>query len=232
MQTRQYLSLFSGFLATILIASPVLAKNDLPLVNEDGMELVKDTRMTTIYADPDVDLRVYKKIILADASVAFKKNWKRDQNRNSSYAAAFWVKDSDVERIKKDTSTLFKEVFTKELEANGYVLVDAPGEDVLLVVPEIVDLDVVAPDLRNASRGQSYSESAGEMTLELELFDSLTNDLIVKARDRQRDFRDGYYEWRNSVSNRSAAQRMMKVWAKSFRQALDEARVTVIAANL
>lgn len=231
MQTRKYLSLLSGFLTAIVVASPALASNDLPLVNEDGMELIKDTRMTTIYADPDADLRVYKKIILADASVAFKKNWQREQNRNSSYSAAFWVKDSDVERIKEDTSTLFKEVFTKELEANGYVLVDTPGEDVLLVVPEIVDLDVVAPDLRNASRGMSFSDSAGEMTLKLELFDSLTNDLIVKAKDRQRDFRTGYYQWRNSVSNRSTAQRMMKSWAKSFRQALDEARVTVIAGN-
>lgn len=231
MQARKYPSLLSAFLITILVASPVLAKKNLPEINEDGMKLVKNTRMTTIYADPDADLGIYKKIMLQDASVAFKKNWQRDQNRQSAYSMAFMVKDSDVERIKKDVSTLFKELFTKELQDGGYVLVDAPGEDVLMVKPAIINLDVVAPDVRAAGRTQSYSESAGEMTLVLELYDSQTNALIVKARDRKRDYKNGYFEWRNSVSNRADARRMMSAWAKTFRESLDEARSTVHANN-
>lgn len=232
MQTHKYLTLFSGFLIAVLIASPVLAKKNLPEFNEDGMKLVKNTKMTTIYADPDADLGVYTKIMLEDASVAFKKNWQRDQNRQSAYSTAFMVKDSDVERIKEDTSTLFREVFTKELQDGGYVLVDAPGADVLKVKPAIINLDVVAPDVMAPARTQSYSESAGEMTLVLELYDSQTNALIVKARDRKRDYRKGYFEWRNSVSNRADAMRMMKAWAKTFRESLDEARSTVNAKNL
>lgn len=227
MHLHHSLFIATGLLAGSLMATPVLAKKDLPAVNEDGMTLVKDTRMSTIYADPDADLSVYKKIILMDASVAFKKNWQRNQNSESFYSAAFRVKDSDVERIKADVATLFKEAFTKELVEGGYVLVDEPGDDVLKVKPEIVDLDVVAPDVKSAYRNETYSESAGEMTLVLELYDSQTNDLIVKAKDRKRDFDKGYLEWRTSVSNRATAKRMMNAWAKAFRESLDDARLTV-----
>ncbi len=229
MYVHHALFIATGLLAGCLMATPALAKKDLPAINEDGMELVKDTRMSTIYADPGADLSAYKKIILMDASVAFKKNWQRNQNRDSRYSAAFTVKDSDVARIKEDMATLFREAFTKELVKGGYVLVDEPGEDVLKVKPEIVDLDVVAPDIQSASRNRSYSESAGEMTLVLELYDSQTNDLIVKAKDRKRDLQAGYMEWRTSVSNRATALRMMNAWAKTFREALDDARLTVLA---
>jgi hypothetical protein len=230
MKTRKTLLIVAGLFLIALASPPVWAKKNLPAVNADGMELVKDTRYTTIYADPGADLGIYKSIWLQDASVAFKKNWKRDQNRYSAQSA-FRVKDSDVARIQQDVATLFREVFISELVDGGYELVEQAGEDVLTVKPAIVDLDVIAPDTRTAGRSNSYSESAGEMTLELELYDSLTNDKIVTARDRKRDFQRGYMEWRTSVNNRATAKRMMRSWAKAFREQLDDARSSVTATD-
>ena len=205
-------------LATI---SPVMAKKSLPAVNDEGMELVKDSKLATVYADPGADLSIYNRIWLQDATVAFKKNWQRDQNRSHR----FKVRTEDMDRIQEDVATLFREVFTKELLDGGYAMTEEIGDDVLLVKPAIVDLDVIAPDIqRTPGREYGFSESAGEMTLNLELFDSLTGDKIVKATDRQRDFRRGYLEWRTSVSNRSDARRMMTSWAKALRSTLDEAR--------
>ena len=210
-------------LATALLATSGTWAADLPAVDEDGMQLVKDTRNTTVYADPGADLGIYKKVWLQDASVSFKKNWQRDQNR----AQPFKVTDKDVERIKTDVATLFRQVFEEQLREGGYQLVDAAGPDVLLIKPAIVNLDVVAPDTNTPARTQQYSESAGQMTLKLELYDSETNDLIVKASDRKEDFRQGYWEYRTRVNNRAVAKRMMTSWAKALREALDEARVTV-----
>jgi len=68
------------------------------------------------------------------------------------------------------------------------------------------------------------------MTLNLELYDSLTNDKIAKATDRKSDEIDGRMEWRTSVSNRADARRMMTAWAKALRSALDEARASTIPA--
>jgi len=209
------------------ICSPVWAKKKLPAINDEGMELVKDSDLATVYADPGADLGIYKRIWLEDATVAFKKNWQRDQNRNRP----FKVKTQDMERIESDVATLFREVFTEELIDGGYELVEEVGDDVLKVVPAIIDLDVTAPDIQNSGREYGYSESAGEMTLNLELFDSLTGDKIVKATDRKQDFRRGYIEWRTSVSNRADAKRMMVSWAKALRTTLDEARSATTISN-
>ncbi len=208
--------------------SPVWAKKDLPAINDEGMELVKDSNLTTVYADPDADLSVYTRVMLLDATVAFKKNWKRDQNRGAN---PLRVKDRDMVKIQEEVAATFREVFTKELVDSGYSMTDEPGEDVLLVKPAIVDLDVTAPDIQSSTLTRSFSESAGEMTLNLELFDSLTNDKIAKTTDRKRDNYRGYLEWRTSVSNRSDAKRMMRGWAKALTSALDEARSSTSPAG-
>jgi hypothetical protein len=220
MKISRVLFVLAALVLSMAMALPVMAKKSLPEVNDEGMELVKNSKMTTIYADPNANLGIYNRIWLKDATVAFKKNWQRDQNRNT----AMRVQTKDMVKIQEDVATLFDEVFTKELLEGGYELVEEAGDDVLIVVPAIVDLDVIAPDIQRASRTNSYSESAGEMTLNLELYDSVTNDKIAKATDRKRDYDRGYLEWRTSVNNRSVAKRFMTTWAESLRSVLDDAK--------
>ena len=220
MKLRQVSLVLVAIIISMTTASTVWAKKSLPAVNDEGMELVEDSNMTTIYADPDADLGIYNRILLQDATVAFKKNWQREQNRSNH----FKVRNSDVEQIQSEVASLFREVFTEELLDGGYELVEEAGEGVLNVVPAIVELDVIAPDLQGASRSNSFSESAGEMTLNLELFDSLTNNKLASATDRKRDFQRGHLEWRTSVSNRADAKRFMRSWAKALRSTLDEAK--------
>ena len=219
MNTRNLSITVTTLLLVAMAISPSWAKKNLPPVNDEGMELVKNSKLATVYADPGADLSIYNRVMLLDATVAFKKNWKRDQNRGYSLR----VKDRDMVKIQEEVAELFREVMIKELVDGGYQMADEAGEDVLLVLPAIVDLDVHAPDIKSSSRTNSYSESAGEMTLNVELFDSITNDKIAKATDRKRD---NHYQmrWRTSVSNRSDARRMMTGWAKALRSALDEAR--------
>jgi hypothetical protein len=187
---------------------------------------LKDTNLGLVYADPEADLSAYSRIKLLDASVAFKKNWQRDQNR--SYAHK--VRPNDMERIKADIAGLFREVFTEELTEGGYELTDETGEDVLLVRPAIINLDITAPDVNTASRSYQFSESAGEMTLYVELFDSETGAIIAKAMDRKRDRERGYMQWQTRVTNTAAAKRILKSWAKTLREGLDQARA-VTAEN-
>lgn len=227
MNTKRISLSMLSLLLSFAAITPVWAKKDLPAVNDEGMELVKNSELATVYADPGADLSIYNRVMLLDATVAFKKNWKRDQNRGN----ALKVKDSDMEKIQAEVADVFREVFTKELVDGGYAMADAPGEDVLLVKPAIVDLDVSAPDIRSSSVTRSFSESAGEMTLNLELFDSVTNDKIAKATDRKEDRWRGRMEWRTSVSNRADARRMMTDWAKALRSALDEARASTSPSN-
>jgi hypothetical protein len=214
------------FLYGILIASltafyPALAAEaELPEVSLEGLELVEKDRRGEIYADPDVDWSVYTEIQLDQATVAFRKNWQRDQNRYNS----FKVRASDMEQIKSGLAELFDEVFSEELSGEGgYTIVDETGDHVMRIEPHIVDLDVYAPDTRTAGVTRSYTESAGRMTLKLFIYDSITGDLIAAASDRREAPRRGYMQWTTSVTNNAEARRMLQHWAQGLRERLDEA---------
>jgi hypothetical protein len=213
-------------LATVLLAvagTAIAKQEELPEVTEDGLHRVPDSKMAVVYAEPGADLAQYKRIKLMDAYVAFKKNWARDQRSRS--ADRLRVTSNDVEKIKNDLAKEFQEVFRQTLEDGGYEIVDESAEDVLLVRPAIINLDVNAPDTMRAGRSRSYTSNAGEMTLYIEIYDSVTGDLIAKALDRRADTsRQGYYTWTNSVTNKSAAKRILKGWADILLDALNEAK--------
>jgi hypothetical protein len=195
-------------------------KQDLPEVTTDGLHRVEGTKLAIVYAEPDADLSQYQRINMADVYVAFKKNWEREQNREYSNR----VSSNQMESIKSDVAELFRTVFTETLEKGGYELVNEAAEDVLVVKPAIINLDVKAPDNRSATNVRTFSESAGEMTLYLELYDSVTGDLIAKALDPQVDRDRGYMQWQNRVTNRAAARRIMQTWADIMKDGLDEVR--------
>ncbi len=206
----------------VSVTAPAMAKDDPPEVSIEGLELVEKDRRGEIYAAPDIDWSVYTQIMLDPATVAFRRNWQRDQNRGRS----FKVNAKDMERIKTSLSELFDDVFTKELSENGgYTITDQTGDEVMRIKCAIVDLDVYAPDTRSSpGRSTQFTESAGKMTLKLEIYDSVTGDLIVMASDRREAPRRGYMQWTTSTSNRAEAQRMLQRWATDLVKRLDEAR--------
>jgi hypothetical protein len=223
--------LFVSSALILLFATPALAKKEeLPEVTEDGLHRVHDSKLAVVYAKPGADLSGYARIQLLDTYVAFKKNWERDQR--SSSASPLRITSNDIEEIKNDTAAEFRKVFTEELNSSGYTVVDAAGDDVLLIRPAIINLDVSAPDTMSAGRSRSYTESAGEMTLYIELYDSVTGDLIAKVMDRKADRSSGFYTWTNRATNRAAADRILKGWAEILIEALNEARQSpVVAVN-
>lgn len=206
----------------VIMGKHAVAEDQISSVTVDGLQLIKDTNLSLVYAQPGFDLSQYDKIYLSDVYVAFKKNWKRNQNRNSPHK----ITSDDMAKIKAELSLLFHDVFSKTLEESGYVLVTEKAGNVLLLKPAIINLDIVAPDNRRAGIVHTYAESAGEMTLYLELYDSLTGDLIAKALDRKIDRETGYFEWQNRVKNRAAAKRILQEWARVLKDGLDEARNT------
>jgi len=211
--------IFAGLVA---LAGPVTAQDATPKSTPDGLQLIDDTNLALVYAEPGADMSRYDKLLLDTPYVAFKKNWQREQNRKWQNKR---VSTEDMERIKTELAALFMDVFTKTLSDGGYQLVTEAGGDVLLIKPAIVNLDIVAPDIHSPGITHSYSEAAGEMTLYMELYDSVTGDLIARALDRKRDRTTGYFQWRNKVSNRAAANRILQVWADVLKEGLADAGV-------
>ena len=206
-------------LAALFTAGVALASNKPPEISEEGLHLVKDSKWGLVYEDPEAVWTPYTKVIVLEPYVAFKKNWQRDQNRSRSVR----VTDADMERIKTSLAQEFDQVFREVLEADdGYPVVDTAGEDTLILRPAIINLDVNAPDTLSAGRTETYAETAGEMTIYMEVYDSVTGHLMAKGLDRQADRRTGFMTWQTSASNRQAALRILKTWAQSLRDALDE----------
>jgi hypothetical protein len=212
-------------LATVLLSAGGTAfakRADLPDVTEDGLHRVPDSKMALVYAEPEATLADYHRVKLLEPYVAFKKNWERDQRTTGSMIR---ISSADIQKIKEDLATEFQQVFRQTLEDGGYEVVDEVADDVLLVRPAIINLNVNAPDQRSSLNVKTYTESAGEMTLYVELYDSVTGDLLAKALDRRIDnTRMGYYTWTNSVTNRAAALKILQGWAQILLDALNEAK--------
>ena len=196
-------------------------KKELPEYTVEGLKRVPNPEdLAVVYAEPGANLSQYNRVYLVEPYVAFKKNWQRDQNRGVGTR----ITTNDMDRIKRKVSEMFMEVFTEELTGGGYELATERAEDVLIVKPAIIDLDVLAPDTMSAGRSTTYTRSAGSMTLYLELYDSETDDLLAKAVDPAADRENAFMQWQTGPANRAAGVRMMKPWAKALREGLDRAR--------
>ncbi len=206
-------------LALVLLAGTLaFAADELPATTPDGLELLSGTKVKAVYAKPGATLEPYTKVALLDCYVAFRKNWDRDYNRDVSLDRR--VHADDMERIKSALADEFRKIFTDELQKGGYEVVDHTGDDVLVVRPALYDLDVTAPDVRSASMTRTYVSSAGSMTLYMELYDSVSGDIIAKVIDPEAADRGGFAMQANRVTNKAEADRILRKWAGLLRSHL------------
>lgn len=217
-------SLSIGILAALLSMNAGAAKAP-PAETPDGLLLVPDAKIGVVYRAEGVDFSGYTEIGLVPCSVSFKKNWMRDKNRESINLADR-VTQRDVDRIKDKLAAECDKSFRSALlEDPAYKLVDSfmKGEPVLIVIPAIINLDVTAPDIQSAGNSRSYTTSAGQMTLVLELQDGTTGAVLLRAYDAEAARDAGMMQWANSVTNRAEADRILNLWSSSFRRGLDAA---------
>ena len=204
--------------ATFLMSSAAMAAKDKepPQTTTDGLTLTNNTKHRIVYVGDDVDFKQYTKVMIVDCAVAFAKNWQRDYNR-SERDLSRQVRDSDVTRIKESVATEFKKIFTQSMIDNGVEVVTEAASDVLILRPAIINLVVSAPDLRSAGMSRSFTGDAGQMTLYLEIYDSVSSAILAKildAKDAGRQSPSMSYATR--VSNIAAADRMFKSWANEL----------------
>lgn len=208
---------------TLSFAGAAMAKDDLPDRTEDGLMRIDSKKVDAVYWREGATLAEYNKVLIMDCQVAFRKDWQRDYNRDAGASTSRKVKAEDMERIKNSLAAEFKSVFTKELDEAGFEVVDQRGDDVLVLRPAIVNLDVTAPDLQTASRNQTYVTSAGQMTLYMDLIDSTTSAKIGTVVDAQRSRDTGRMSYSNSITNKQEAGRILRKWSGLLADALSEA---------
>jgi hypothetical protein len=182
-------------------------------VTHDGLERAANSSADRAWIKPGVDFSQYTEIGLLDCVVSFKRNWKMNHSG---------VRKNDMERIKSALSDEFREVFAEELEGGGYPVVTDAADHVLLIRPAIIDLDVAAPDTKTAGRSNSFTASPGAMTLVIELYDSVSNEILARAIDRKRARNAGSIRWTTPGTNRVAARKILRNWANLLVSRLDD----------
>jgi len=204
-----------------LLSAPALAKKEkLPEVDQDGLHLVKDTKVAAAYAKPGASLEPYTKLKILDCFVDFQKDWQRDYNMDQ-LGLDGRVTDKDAEAIKKGLAAEFNKVFTEVLTKKGFPIVDDVGPDVLLLRPALINVDVTAPDIARIGMSRTFVRSAGSMTLYMEFYDSATSTLLARVVDPQADS-DALAQQANRVTNKAAADRILRSWAELLAKHLGE----------
>ena len=199
-----------GFASTAWAAKP-------PQVTEDGLELTKSKGISLLYVRPGASLAGYKKVMLDPVEVAFSKNW------NPRDYGTFGLSASEVDKIRHDLGAAARETFLKVLGEGGYPEASVVDADVLRVTAAIVNLYINAPDKMEAGRSRTYVANAGQMTLAIELRDSATGTVLVRAFDAKAGSETGRLQWSSGVFNRAEAERILKGWADRLKRALDAA---------
>ncbi len=181
-------------------------------VTPDGLHQI-DTwggRAERVYVRPGVDLAKYDKVMLDPVVVRFSMSSPRT------------LSQSEVSTVRKD----FREIFLKELgKSRVYALVTTPGPSVLRVTPKLVDVVVTQPPRAATPDEIHVMESSGAVTLSLELSDSRSHAVLVRAFDRRPVGAQSGLAYRDTAGADMARARLVFVrWAQRLRGWLDRVR--------
>jgi Protein of unknown function (DUF3313) len=209
----------TAFAAALFLASlsPCVADADSPSSPFPGLEPVPSKNVGALYRRPDVDITAYSKIVIGEPVIEFSKNW------NPGNYGTFGISAAQLTKIRVELANIAKSVFAKTLSESGYEIVTDAGDGVLAITPDIVDVFINAPDVPTAGRSRTYTMDAGSMTLLLQVHDAVTGTLLAVAVDKRRSG-SSTMRWATSVSNRAAAEQMLKGWAEQLKRELDAVR--------
>jgi hypothetical protein len=194
-----------------------LAAADSPSSPFPGLELVASKNVGALYRRPDADPSAYGKIMIGEPVVEFSKNW------NPRNYGTYGLSATQLQGIRVDLAALAKSTFIQVLSDGGYAVVTEVADGVLYITPNIVNVFINAPDIKTAGRSRTYTMDAGSMTLVLQVNDAVTGTLLAVALDQRRSG-SSTMQWATSVSNRAAANDMLKGWAEQLKRELDAAR--------
>jgi hypothetical protein len=181
----------------------------------DGLVRIQSKQVDTVYAVPGVSLARYRRVMLDSVDLAFKLDWEKRHPE---------VSESDITRIRSQGAAVFFEIFSTALTTNGgYPLTTQAGADVLRVTASVTELDVAATPA-SAGNQRMYVVSPSDLTLLMELRDSQSGALLVRAIDREKGRAFGNLQVEGAVANSTEARRALEMWAGLLRNALDAAR--------
>ena len=187
----------------ISLTAAVLAALALVLSGCNSVEVnrfneVQNSEADIVYVNPDVDFSKYRRLLPLPLEIGYSAQLGEPNPEN-------------LQRIR----TVFREAFLDQIEGQ-YELVDKPGPDVLRVRASLLDLKINAAQGGVALKGDLKKLArAGKLTFLMEVQDSLTDTVLLRAGDTEKESGEAPVDDWADVE--AAAIR----WAAMFRRFLD-----------
>lgn len=142
---------------------------------------VKSKPMDHLWVKPGVDFSSYHSVLLDEATVAYREE-----------AYRFWREPKKELRKRldssaKDIAKQFNKTFERRTsEEKRYKVASQKGAGVLQLTPALIDVYIINPDEMLATTSKKViSRTAGDMTLKMEVRDSVSGELIAVFEDYQ-----------------------------------------------
>jgi hypothetical protein len=185
------------------------------------MQRVHIPDIDSVYRKPDARLSAYTKVMVESPTVAFRENW-----RPADDPTLVRLDLPDPEAVAERVSQQFLQTLTTRLTENGgYVVVVAPGPDVLQVKTAISDLYFSSSALQTAAGdGEPYYMESSEITVAIELRDSTTGELLCLVTDHRASPNARAVELNQGLWSSPGLRDASDHWASSVRRFLDQAK--------
>jgi len=185
----------------------------------DGLVPVNNSVFKRAWAAPDVDVTKYTQIMPGGAKFEFRAvRGSSSTMRTSSNQSEFPISEANQQKLKEVVSEIFDEELAK---STRFTMTDAPGPDVLIVRGAMLDIVSMVPPQR-AGRNDVYLSRVGEITLVLEVADSMSGETLARAAERRAAERPGNQGVRaSSVTSWQEVKRLARRWAVKLRDGLD-----------
>ena len=218
-----------ALMSSILAAcgtSPTFQEGPDAEVTHDGLTRVDNTIMDAVWARTDIDIRGVTKVMLQGVGVEYRPVTGPLSGRAGIGTSTTRSRNQSEFRLDEATKALFEEemrnAFVEEMQRSSvFEIVDEPGPDTIVVVGGLLDVVSRVPPEQTA-RGNIFISSVGEATLVLEIRDSMSNAILIRAVYRRAAQRGANQMMEsNTVTNRAEVRRLGRRWASMIREGLE-----------
>ncbi len=196
-------------------------------VTHDGLTRLDRTVMDAVWARKDIDISGVNKIMFEGVGVEFRNVSGPYSGRGGTGTSRATTSSRDEFQLDAETRELFtaeiSDAFLEELaRSEVFDIVDEPGPDVLLISAGLLDVVSRVPP-ETIGRSRVFIENFGEATLVLEIRDSESHTVLVRAVDRRAAESGMGMREATRVTNRAEVRRLGRQWASLLRKGLESA---------
>jgi hypothetical protein len=203
-----------GFVAALAACNATPPPEDRVVLSYDGLTPIEDTLMTQVWVREGFTLAGYDKVMLIGADIQYRPLQQTAETGNGS--------DFPITEAQKENfEALISEEFDKALERLTLPEVTEPGPDVLLVRGTMLDVVSRVPPPGSEQTGHRL-DSVGQATFVVELIDSQSNAVLVRALDIRAAAIPGQADSSDQITRDAAVRQLIARWASMLVDALND----------